>query len=661
MRLIFKAINKEKQYMTMRNMILLLLLLSVAGCQSATDESIERTLKMAGENRPELERVLDYYKQDKQKLEAARFLVAHMAGHFSVESEALKCFQDKIHHYADTLPLWMPVVNRLWKEACEEQNHIPTKSADAEALSEEFLRTNIEQAFQAWQESAWREEVSFDAFCQYILPYRAKDEMLPSAAGWRDSLRREYYPLIAGEKDMRKAFVRLRDRVWEQVGSGSTDVPNIINVLDLKRQRKTNCIQCSVLFCQVLRAVGIPAAIDGVVRWANISRTGHSWVALVRSDGTYTVQDEDSVARMHEPLDASSYNTLPRALQDYPVEGLFHKTYANIVRSHYAPLPEMSHLDWGWELLSAYMNPFSVSVSGDYRTTGTLEVDVPSAARNAYLCIFATGKGWIPVAYARVKNRKACFQDMGEGVIYLPVVYQGSDACAVEPPFLWQDGEKKTYKPDTLRRQTVTLARKYPLTGSFLNRWTRYMGGRFEGSLYKDFHLCDTLYTIAATPGFRREVTVDTPNRYRYVRFVAPEQCNVPLTEVECYAGKRKLKGTAFGEGIKEVKRAFDGDTFTSVGKSEGCYVVGIDFGQPEELTKIVYTPENDGNYIIPDNEYELFYFDGRWVSLGRQHTDTHTLTYDNVPAEAVLWLRNLTKGVEERIFIYKEGRQVWY
>jgi hypothetical protein len=32
-----------------------------------------------------------------------------------------------------------------------------------------------------------------------------------------------------------------------------------------------------------------------------------------------------------------------------------------------------------------------------------------------------------------------------------------------------------------------------------------------------------------------------------------------------------------------------------------------------------------------------------------------------HVPKNSVLWLRDLTKGREERIFTYENGKQVWW
>ena len=71
--------------------------------------------------------------------------------------------------------------------------------------------------------------------------------------------------------------------------------------------------------------------------------------------------------------------------------------------------------------------------------------------------------------------------------------------------------------------------------------------------------------------------------------------------------------------------------------------------------------PEDDSNAIFPGEHYELFYWRGQWVSLGRKIAADTVLVYDRVPKGALLWLRNLDKGQQERIFSYENGKQVWY
>lgn len=48
-------------------------------------------------------------------------------------------------------------------------------------------------------------------------------------------------------------------------------------------------------------------------------------------------------------------------------------------------------------------------------------------------------------------------------------------------------------------------------------------------------------------------------------------------------------------------------------------------------------------------------------VHDGTAGADTYGLDYEGVPAGHLYWLRDLTEGVEERIFTYEQGKQVWW
>ena len=94
----------------------------------------------------------------------------------------------------------------------------------------------------------------------------------------------------------------------------------------------------------------------------------------------------------------------------------------------------------------------------------------------------------------------------------------------------------------------------------------------------------------------------------------------------------------------------------------EGTWV-GLEFNKPRSIGRIAYMRRNDGNCICNGELYELFYWDHKWISLGQQtgSNKTYRLTYSNVPMNALLLLRNLTKGVEERIFTYENKKQIWW
>lgn len=75
----------------------------------------------------------------------------------------------------------------------------------------------------------------------------------------------------------------------------------------------------------------------------------------------------------------------------------------------------------------------------------------------------------------------------------------------------------------------------------------------------------------------------------------------------------------------------------------------------------IGYMTRNDDNNIRIGDTYELFYWDMDWVSLGKQIADDFNLTFHHVPQNALLLLRDLTRGTDERIFLYKDTKQLWY
>ena len=106
-----------------------------------------------------------------------------------------------------------------------------------------------------------------------------------------------------------------------------------------------------------------------------------------------------------------------------------------------------------------------------------------------------------------------------------------------------------------------------------------------------------------------------------------------------------------------DVAPAFDDDPL-SYARSDmgGCFT--LDFGREVMVSRAACMLRNDGNNVWEGHWYELFYHDGKdWRSLGVQVAKGRSLVYGNVPGGALLWLRDLTTGMEERIFTYDNGR----
>ena len=115
---------------------------------------------------------------------------------------------------------------------------------------------------------------------------------------------------------------------------------------------------------------------------------------------------------------------------------------------------------------------------------------------------------------------------------------------------------------------------------------------------------------------------------------------------------------------VSDKYKVFDRDisTIFEAENRENAWV-GMDFKTPVKIGKFAFLPHNDDNFIRENELYELFYWQKGWHSLGKQKgkRTKQTLIY-KVPGTSLLRLSNLTKEKkEERIFVYKNGEQIWF
>lgn len=191
---------------------------------------------------------------------------------------------------------------------------------------------------------------------------------------------------------------------------------------------------------------------------------------------------------------------------------------------------------------------------------------------------------------------------------------------------------------------------------------TSLMGLRIEMSNDADFNMTDTIAVIQERPlpGYL-DIHIDTTERKRYCRLLKDNRDFVYLAHLSFYdKDGQVITGKAIGP---------DSTAFQDISLDDPVRFgtikqwMGLDFEKPVCVSRIRFLPRNDANGIFPGNEYELFYYDfpGGWKSLGIQNPIKDELDYTNVPSNALLWLRNLTTGLEERIFTYRNGRIIFW
>lgn len=142
----------------MKATFIFLFLLLFFSCQSTEEKQLEKVLTLSGKNRPELEKVLEHYKEneaDSLKLRAAEFLIMNMPGHQSytgkdieeyyVEAEKIIFSDRKIDEQVNEL-------NNLLLEFPSDDFEF---KEDYYIIKADYLIRSIDAAFDDWQQGSW--------------------------------------------------------------------------------------------------------------------------------------------------------------------------------------------------------------------------------------------------------------------------------------------------------------------------------------------------------------------------------------------------------------------------------------------------------------------------------------------------------------------------
>lgn len=419
-----------------------------------------------------------------------------------------------------------------------------------------------------------------------------------------------------------------------------------------------NCYNYCLLSTYIFRSLGIPVGIDYTPQWGNRSM-GHSWSIL------YTGKDNG----MKNYSFSAMEDTIGVALgsRDEKMSKVFRMTYAK------QPDALILNKKKNESIPKTFMSPCFKDVSDQY--LDCMDISVPflySASKNQYrpyLCNF-DNQNWVPVYWGVLKGKRAAFSKMGKEVVYLPAYFDETGVVPAGYPFiLTKEGSIRTLEPDTSNVQKLILTRKYHLI-YIKGKGELLLGGQFEVANKEDFSDSVIVYEVNETPELRfNQVNLDLDKPYRYFRYVAPKGSRGDISEIEVYGVESDLKltGELIGNlncpNVSKAENVFDDDPLTTyicnLGE-QGC--VGLDFGKEVFISSFRFLPRNDDNFIKEGEDYELFYWDNGWISLGKQiGTSRQYLEYTNAPLNALFLLRNLTKGKEERIFTYENGEQVWW
>jgi hypothetical protein len=682
--------------MRLTSCLYFVIFLSILSCHNSTQVSVENALNEAGSNREQLQKVLDYYSQphDTLKLKAAVFLIRNLPFHYGYYGGKIKNYTaafsaiDTLYYKNTNIPEWTKnsILDSVMK-IHGTNDHLPVIINDSKKISASYLINNIEYAFKAWKRAPWSNKVSFNSFCEYILPYRFRDEQIQL---WRPGFYKNYDILrkqSSNPNDANAVFDYLKTTTENSTnlsGYFGTTYPFTQNINDASKGRTGSCEAISFLSASVLRSIGLPVALDYIPHWGNNNNSNHHLVKLIKDNKKPIALFSNT----NEPVNtwgivdfSSDYNRDRHNFTDDEIpKGMYVqyiKTIPKVYRHTFSSDPVFR--DINDEVPSTYLNPlFRQStfkdVTDEYMKCTTRLLTVPARFKKykaVHLCVFDV-TGWQATAVASIDQNSAFFDKLGSYVVYLPAVYDDGNYLPVDAPF-YLDSLNIIHelKQSDSKKKEIKLIRKSPLYSYTAYHTELLKGGSFEGSNTADFSNSTLLYHIDNYPFYMNEIKVNCKEQFRYLRYVAPKGSYYEadnIAEVQFYEeGQSKpLTGSFIGkEGtyMNPIRYAFDNNLNTYY--ESASYTnswIGIDLGQqPKRVSTIKFCPKNDTNCIIPENEYELAYWDDKWISLGSQKARDYSLLYKNAPTGALFWLKCKSGGKEERIFTFKNGKQIWW
>lgn len=423
----------------MKNVVYLISLLLMAGCgprEFEPPEEVKEVLELAGPNKSQLEAVITHYQESGEviKEEAAYFLIGNMKEHGFIQYKLVDAdggpVDFNVLDYSDYEALldgWDGIQESRGKIHFE----VDTMIMDYHSISSEYLINNIDLAFDAWENNPWAEKLSFDQFCEYVLPYRSSNEPLEDWRSYfikefswvKDSLKDSSDPVEVAiyVNDYIKSWFRFDSRYYEH----PTD-QGLAEMLDVKLGR---CEDMTNLAIFAMRSMGIPVMSDFTPYWANTGNN-HAWNAIL--------DKQDSVIIfMGGEANPGEYSL------NHKIAKVYRKTFAIQNKSLAEKVED-------WEKAPPYLDRNNIrDVTPDYVQTHRIKIEltkgVPDSTNFTYLCVFNSGK-WKAIDYTRPYGSKATFGKMGQGVAYLPAFYYDDEVIPAGNAFILSDSGKVEYK-----------------------------------------------------------------------------------------------------------------------------------------------------------------------------------------------------------------------
>ena len=625
---------------------------------SCSYDQVDVALRMAGENRGGLERVLEYFEKtgDKEKIAASRFLIGNMPGHKSMRG-AYEEYWDEADRTLSASDGSLSILDSL--EALKEKyDGRIYYDFDLNYISADYLIHDIETAFDQWRNGEWARHLTFDEFCEWLLPYTCSDNQ--PLMNWRDSL-----------SDFARGFIDHLNECDEFIGNPRAAITRVNNKLIpmISKQKwihsghgypiyspsvfvklpGASCDEYMNNGILIMRSKGIPVGMDYTPQFSD-RKYGHYWNVFPNIRGRSTV--------------FTSFGINP----DYPHYA--QAKFAKVFRRTYAPNKDYLALlkRNSGRVPQMYDSPFFKDVTHDYQETVDLRIDLRNGVklsnRDVYICVFDNSE-WKPVSWGRVRFGKAFFKNMGRNITYMAFGYSSDTLTPISDPFFVDGFGDVSYiggaGKDVNETISFKLYRKYPMFQHVMLSQSSLHGGMLLGSDNVMFSRADTVCVLPDWELTSGIVPVKQKKAYRYWRFVSDRRSLSDMAELYFYekdGGRIKLR-----YDIDSLSYMLDGDPLTYFSARRDDPRGVMDAGSSVLLDHISYIRRGDGNAIVPEDTYRVSWWNGKgWTTHCVLDAEDVYVRINDIPADKLYFIEGLTRGVQNRIFTYAEDaeRPVW-
>ncbi len=417
--------------------------------ESPYPPNVTQALEKADSNRVELENVIDHYKSDPDtlKLRAAYYLIGNMEGHsymvFGLYDSARTEVAFNVLDYANydsLLKGW----DKLEKEHPGLDFDKKENTEDLNEIKADFLIKQIDLAFQAWHEKPWAKGLTFDQFCEFVLPYRGSNEPLED---WRRMFYDKYKGLESNMTDPTDPVEAAR-LINNDVKTYFTFDPRfyyhptdegLSEMLSVKLGR---CEDMTNIAIYAMRANGLAVTSDYTPFWAN-SGNNHAWNAILTPSGKVI----PFMGAEANPGEYKLWNKLAK---------VYRKTYAQQKNNLIFQERKQKKVP-GWLGGKSYVDVTSDYVE-TYDITVPLEEPTPDSVDVAYICVFNSGQ-WQPIQWGWIRDGSVKFDAMGADIAYLPAYFVNADSItpAAKPFILSGDGSMEKLASSDDKKELVQL------------------------------------------------------------------------------------------------------------------------------------------------------------------------------------------------------------